>query len=53
MSVVNFFVCRQLFLDFLENFAYLSLTLNFWLHRISQMMIGQDFGLVDPLVTEM
>ena len=41
------------FSDFLGDFAYLSLTLNFQLHRNLWMVIGRIFGLVDLQVTRM
>jgi hypothetical protein len=37
------------FLDFLGNFAYLSLTLNFWSHRNLSIMIGWITRLVDQI----
>ena len=42
-------VCVITFWIFLENFAYLSLTLNFWSHWILSMVIGWITRLVDQI----
>ena len=40
------------FWDFLRDFTYFSLSLNFWLHQNLWIMIGSGFGLVNNVIVK-